>query len=85
MEIEPSKKNKLLVVTDERAFVTESADISQALNECDGMEMTFYPDLMSLVEDCSVNDIKTALQNVDPILVETVYYMLAQTRILSLS
>lgn len=85
MEVEPQRRNRLLVVTDERAFVTESTDVTQALSECDGMEMTFYPDLMSWVEDCSVRDVKSNLQLVDPILVETVYFMLAQTRILCLS
>lgn len=80
-----TKPNELLLVTDHRAIVAECADVSQPFTESAFSAMKFYPDLLTLAEDYGGKDSKQIMSKVDPIFVETVYYFLSETRVMSFS
>lgn len=79
------KGNALLLVSDQRAMITESADVNQAFAEDGGIDGAFYPDLMSLAEDNGGEELKNSIEGMDVIFIQTIYYMLSETRVLSLS
>lgn len=79
------KNNKQLLVTDQRCMITESTDVSQTFAECETSDSKFYPDLMNLAKEIFYKEEKKILNDTDEIFIETVYYILFRTRILSLS
>ncbi|XP_065214023.1 dynein axonemal intermediate chain 7-like [Planococcus citri] len=80
-----SKNNQLLMVTDEKTIVTECTDVSQSFTDTAISGMKFYPDLLTLAQDYGDEDSKQIMSKVDPIFIETVYYFLSETRVMSFS
>lgn len=84
-ELKGPKNNELLLVTDQKVMMTECTDVSPSFAECETSTEEFYPDLLTLAEHCGGEDSKQIMSKVDPIFVETVYYFLSETRVMSFS
>ena len=79
--------NELLLITDQRAFMTGSTDVHQAFSEMENTEATriFQPDLWSLAVSRDGERVHAIVDTLDTAFIETVYFMLSQTRIMSYS
>lgn len=76
--------NSLLLVSDQRAMLKETIDLNSSFEE-DVFEGEFYPDLMSLAKENGGDELKNIIEGLDIIFIETIFYMLCETRVLSFS